>query len=302
MITNSAHRKQCEILNQCIHNNVLPHAMLFSGAEGLGKATIAKDLAAQLVGKNHIHDASLYYQCIQKTDKKEITIDAIRNLKKTFKNKALNDKPRIVLIDSIDDLNVNATNALLKLLEEPPHNTHLLLISHRPYGLLPTIKSRTIELKFHGLSLVDFANALQDKVGNEDIDLLYVLSDGAPGRALYIMEQDGVKYYQELCKLLQSVPQFNWHEAHNFIDQVTKDEQSYRLCTELMLKLLGRVAKMSAALVLEHTAFAPLVEYRSLEHWAEIWEQLAKHFRGSFELNLEKKQTLLSAFSLLTVQ
>ncbi len=67
---------------------------------------------------------------------------------------------RVVIVDSADELNVNAANALLKMLEEPPARTTLLLISHQPARLLPTIRSRCRELRLAPLGAEDMTAAL----------------------------------------------------------------------------------------------------------------------------------------------
>lgn len=90
-----------------------------------------------------------------------IRVDDVRTINEFLSKRSSNDGWRIVIIDSIDDMNVASANAVLKILEEPPHKTLLLLISHNPNQLLPTIKSRCAKIELKPLSDANVASLLR---------------------------------------------------------------------------------------------------------------------------------------------
>ena len=150
------------------NSNKLPNKILFSGPKGIGKATLAYHLINYILSigeKNHydisnftIDNKNRTYKLIQLNinpnfslidilpEKKNIDINQIRQLITHMNKTSLNDKPRLILIDNIEFLNINSVNALLKILEEPPENTYFILI-HNHKKVLQTLKSRCIEFK-----------------------------------------------------------------------------------------------------------------------------------------------------------
>jgi DNA polymerase-3 subunit delta' len=118
---------------------------------------------------------------------RSITIEQIRALNPVLSMKPSLSARRVIMIDAIDDLERGAANALLKSLEEPPHGTLFILISHAPGRLLPTIRSRCRVLRFHPLSdeeMRNFLAARQDVAGPDEVEVLVRAGGGSPGRAL----------------------------------------------------------------------------------------------------------------------
>ena len=117
---------------------------------------------------------------------------------------------RVVIVDSIDDMNRNAANALLKNLEEPPPGTLFLCVSHSPGRLLPTIRSRCRTLRFEPLSDEDVARVLDDvrpDLSMTDRDALVRIAQGAPGRALRFASIGIAALEAELGELAVAGPQ-----------------------------------------------------------------------------------------------
>ncbi len=143
----------------------LPNKIMFSGRKGIGKCTLAYHLINFILSKNEdfsynldnhsINNENKTFKLIQNkihpnfylidinSEKKIIDIFQIRSLISDLNKSNLNSKPRIVLIDNIENLNINSVNSLLKILEEPPENTYFILISNNK-NVLPTIKSRCL--------------------------------------------------------------------------------------------------------------------------------------------------------------
>lgn len=118
---------------------------------------------------------------------RNITVDQVRSLQRLFATTPSLSPWRAVIIDSVDDLERGAANALLKNLEEPPPQSIFLLVSHSSERLLPTIRSRCRQLRLSSLSADDMTSALQAALPDADtaeIAGLTTLGEGAPGRAL----------------------------------------------------------------------------------------------------------------------
>ncbi len=195
----------------------LHHAWLFAGPKGVGKATSARELTKELLVKavdpdvvdidahpmakllnSGAHSDFKLLKRMPKDDKstepvRNITIAQIRALINAMSTKPAMSARRVVIIDSIDDLERNAANALLKVLEEPPAGTIFLLVSHAPSRLLPTIKSRCRRIDFGPLSDEDMATALAQLIPDADTEErreLVALGHGAPGKALALAKLD----------------------------------------------------------------------------------------------------------------
>ena len=151
-------------------NKKLPNKILLSGEKGIGKSTLAYHLINYILSfdEEHSYDKKnfkinpenkSYKLILNKSnpnfisidideDKKSIDINQIRNLILTLNKSSFNTKPRLVLIDNIELLNINSVNALLKILEEPNDNIYFILINNHK-KILPTLKSRCLNYNIH---------------------------------------------------------------------------------------------------------------------------------------------------------
>ncbi len=138
---------------------------------------------------------------------RNITISQVRTLLTRLRLRPANARWRCVVIDSIDDLERNAANALLKTLEEPPNNTVFLLVSHQPGRLLPTIRSRCRLLRFSPLddaSMRQVISGFPGAIDPQEIDLLLAIAKGSPGRALQFAQADLSSIAAPLRAMVQS--------------------------------------------------------------------------------------------------
>lgn len=213
----------------------LHHAWLISGPQGIGKALFAQKAALRLLAdaagpKSSLtgldvpddhpitrlveagsHPDLMRLERLARDGSEElarsITVDQVRGLQRLFATTTSMSPWRAVIIDSIDDLERAAANALLKNLEEPPARSLFLLISHAPEMLLPTIRSRCRILRLsalpHDVMTSALKAALPDTEDNE-ISALSVVGDGSPGRALAFrgLEIDALdKAIQEIASM-----------------------------------------------------------------------------------------------------
>lgn len=189
------------------------HAWLVSGPEGVGKAlfaakaalrVLASDLdapgldvpddhpAARLVAAGSHPDLMRLERLPRENSAtgelaRNINVDQVRGLQRLFNTTASMSPWRVVIVDSIDDLERGAANALLKNLEEPPPTSLFLLVSHAPERLLPTIRSRCRSLRLSALDDDAMTSALRaalPEADGKEIAELAAAGQGSPGRAL----------------------------------------------------------------------------------------------------------------------
>ena len=178
-----------ELINLYKKNN-LPNKILFSGEKGIGKCTIAYHLINYILslGEEFAYDLNKfkinlenksfkliinksnpnYYLIDVAEDKKNIDINQIRSLIINLNKSSFNLKPRFILIDNINLLNINSANALLKILEEPNNNIYFILINNNK-KILPTLKSRCLDFKIiltNDQSIKTINNILNDDIKN----------------------------------------------------------------------------------------------------------------------------------------
>ena len=180
------------------------HGWILAGAEGLGKAGFARAAAAEWVRQGEAaqpafasHPDIVVLTPLPASDddtrkqaegrayatKRNISVDQVRQMQRRLVTRPTLGDRRAVIIDSGDDLEKGAVNALLKSLEEPPQGTVFLLVVHRPGRLLPTIRSRCQVLRFAPLGERDLLLAL-DGVGEATEPPLLALAGGSPGAAI----------------------------------------------------------------------------------------------------------------------
>jgi DNA polymerase III subunit delta' len=191
-------------LMQLYDNNKLPNKILLSGLKGLGKATLAYHFINYVLSKNEEFSYNIdefkinsnnrsFKTIVNKSnpnlisvdinpDKKFIDIDQVRKLILNLNKSSFNKKPRFVLIDNIEFLNINSINALLKILEEPSENIYFILVNNNK-KILPTLKSRCINFKIFltNNEILDVSNKLLDgnlfELINKDL-ISYYLTPG----------------------------------------------------------------------------------------------------------------------------
>ena len=205
------------------NNNVLPNKILLSGYKGIGKSTLAYHLINYIFSKNEKYNydtnefkINIENQSFRTTlnksnpnltiididqDKKFIDIDQIRTLINNLNKSSLNDKPRFVLIDNIEFLNVNSTNALLKILEEPSLNVFFILINNNK-KILETLVSRCTNFKINlsNQECLEISNNLVGGNLSEKININLIDYYSTPGN-IYNLYRFAEKNKYQLSKL-----------------------------------------------------------------------------------------------------
>ena len=186
----------------------------------------------------------------------EITVDQVRKATAFLRLTAAEGGWRIVLVDSADALNANAANALLKILEEPSKQSLLLLVSHAPGRLLPTVRSRCCHLALKPLPEETVGELLRRQLpdlGASEAATLARLADGSIGRALELAEVGGLDLYGELTALLTGLAGrdgepsagFDTERLHGFTEKLARgtDLSAFRATRDLLLWWLSRAVR-----------------------------------------------------------
>ncbi|MEL6475945.1 MAG: DNA polymerase III subunit delta' [Pseudomonadota bacterium] len=319
----------------------LHHAWLIRGPEGIGKATLAYRIARAVIADGPVEGGGLFgdppappssldmpNDCPvlarmragaeprlsvlrlgvnEKTGKPktQIVVEDVRAAKGFLQLSAADGGWRVVIVDPADAMNRSAANALLKMLEEPPAKVLILLVSHAPGGLLPTIRSRCRTLDLAPLGAEDLAEALTlagAAPPAADVPGLAELARGSVGRAARLSAGEGLALYAQLIALL-GPGHLRRSEILRLADLATgkAGAETYPLLADLFQTLMARMARAAAT-------GAPLVEAapgeaalagrlartpRDAQVWAEMASRTAERFRHAMAVNLDPGQTII---------
>ena len=291
-----------------------PSAWLITGAPGIGKATIAyriaryllaygatdagpEDLgvpqdnvaARQVAARSHPGLLVLKRAINPKTGKlmTVLSVDEIRRLADFFGMTSGAGGWRVAIVDTADDMNDNAANALLKMLEEPPSNAMQLLLSNTPGRLLPTIRSRCQRLDLRPLDDATLEKALAhylpDMTTGERASLAR-LSGGSIGAALTLATGDGGTLAAEADRLIDQAREPDLLALLALGDKLFRIQDGLEQFGDFLVESLSARIRARAA-----------SGAGGLERWVSLRERIAQGFGRATGLNLEPRQTILSA-------
>lgn len=333
-------------LLDAFHGGRMAHAWMISGPKGIGKATLACRFARHVLAQGSGNDGpglfagdlpkphpqSLYvdpsdpvfqriaagghgdFLYVERTLndrgklRGEIVVDDVREVGGFLSLTASEGGWRVVIIDSADEMNRNAANAVLKVLEEPPDRAVLILVSHNPGRLLPTIRSRCRKLNLATLNGADMETLLvryAPDLGDEDRAILIELSDGSIGSAMRLIDAGGIDLYRDCLGLLQSLPELNIAQLHAWADQLAKAGAEDRFVTamDLLRSILARLLRFCAegaadahSFSSERALFERIGPASGLDRWLEVWEKVCGLLERAGAVNLDRKQVVLNVF------
>ena len=324
----------------------LAHAWLLTGPKGIGKATLAYRFARFLLAKGGMEgaDGGMFGDALPKEDvdslfvdsgdpvfsriaggghgdlraverqfdekkgkyKTEIVIDDVRSIGHFLSMTASEGGWRVVIIDSADEMNRNAANAVLKVLEEPPAKAILLLVSHNPGRLLPTIRSRCRTLGLSALAEDQVTRMLQEHHPDMPIDdaqALARLSEGSIGRALDLEEEGGLELYRDLIGLLETLPSLDTTALHALAAKLGRAgaDMAFHTFGNLLLNWMGRL--ILSASKGEQGADGPearlnerLAAMSPLASWLEVWDKINELLARTDAINMDRRQMIINIF------
>ncbi|WP_336279274.1 DNA polymerase III subunit delta' [Bartonella sp. CB175] len=292
----------------------LHHALLFEGEYGIGKATLAFHFAWNILSsqkENFLQpqcNSVVWHQIMQgchpgllyisrrfdiKTQKFKtvVSIDDIRDITHFLNQTSQDNGWRIVIIDPADDMNVNAANAILKTLEEPPAKTLFIIITHSSGKLLPTIRSRCQQISLRPLHDKEMKQVIRHVFSNqvvtdeETIDIIIQRSKGIPRKAALLIYHDGLEIIKNIDAFLEQ-PVCNPAMVHAFAQthsSLSAGIQFQQFCDEILDKIQKR-----AIMLAERGSFT------FSKKCAEAWQEIYQEIEEIRLFNIDKKQFIIN--------
>jgi DNA polymerase-3 subunit delta' len=318
------HAEAEQTLLESYKSGRIPHAWLIGGPPGIGKATLAYRLArfvlahpdpkspvvqnatSLAVGEDNLTarriaaqaqgDLLVLERVINEQTGKLYTVIRVDDVRRSvgfFGSTPGEGGWRIAIVDAVDDLQREGANALLKVLEEPPARTLLLLLSHAPGRELPTIRSRCRRLLLRPLANEDVARAVAHATGRDKSDAnvtaAVVAADGSVGRALRFLDEKALALRQRVLDLFAQLPNPDPRALHALGDAIGGSEpQTLAAFMDLVNGWLSAQ--------LDTTANTNL----RMAEVAKAWEKVNRAARDVEIYNLERKPLVFSVFGLLS--
>jgi len=319
----------------------LHHAWLMTGPRGIGKATLAwrfarfllagqdqgglfdggpenLDVSSDAPGR-HLIDARSHPDLFHLRRslnhdtgriRAEIAVDDVRGLGEFMHMTPAMGKWRVAIVDSADEMNRNSANAVLKILEEPPPNAVLLIVSHAPGRLLPTIRSRCRRLALQPLkddTVVKLLGDYAPETKDEERRALALLAEGSIGRALELAGAGSLDLYREMVEVLATLPDLDMPRLHAFAERFAKrgeeanaDWRALNYLFDGWLKGLVRQAALTteaaAVVPMEAGLRARLLDAASVDRWMDASDEVGRLFSRADAVNLDRKQTVMGSF------
>ncbi|MBR0829730.1 DNA polymerase III subunit delta' [Bradyrhizobium manausense] len=320
------HREAESVLLEAYRSGRIPHAWLIGGPLGIGKATLAYRMARFVLVHGEPHAPSVQRAESLDVDPNDavarqiaasshgglltlertandrgvmrtvITVDETRETISFFGSTAAAEGWRVCIVDTVDELNPNAANALLKILEEPPQRSLFLLVSHAPARVLATIQSRCRKLRLRPLSTDDVIRAAASAgdldAGDPALREVASSAEGSVARALTLLGGEALKLQQRTAAMLAMLPQVDPRELHTLGDSLPISD---RVALAAFIDGIDRwIAERLHADEASANQNLP-----RLARLAEVWEKIVRAARDTETYNLERKPLVFSVFGWL---
>lgn len=332
-------------VEQWITQDRLPQALLICGPWGIGKATLAFRIARRLLGRapgrrppltlaprqlsSAVEDPP-EMEALDETvrwiasgthpdlltvergfDEKrgralsEIVIADVRRIGAFLTSSPAMGGWRVVVVDAADDMNRNAANALLKILEEPTPKSLILLVAHQPALVVATVRSRCRKLILRPLSdrvLSDLMAQFVPDLPVEDAAFLRELAEGSIGRVLQLAKHDGLTVCRSLRTFFHALSN---RDRKTLMASVANsglgaDEEGFRVASHILLWWVRRIARARLApfppgspeASEQEGAIGRAAAAAALDHWLKVWDK-THHLTAQADAgNLDRKQVL----------
>lgn len=324
------HDQAIGTLEQALASGRLHHGWLFHGRRGIGKATLAYRFArillaghgrpglaldadhpvfTQVAGGHHPDLTVIEQERDPKTGKlkPEIPVDKVRTgAGKLHSTSAIADR-RVLIVDGAEHLNRNAANALLKPLEEPPSGAVLILISHRPGRVAPTLRSRCAKLPMQGLdeaTLTELLGRYQPDLAADARAPIVSMVNGSISRALELAGGDWLQTYEKVVRTL-AAERPDPLAIEDLATALAKwsAKEGFPVVIDLIQTVFGRIVAQvtdrstSSLFVNEAEHLGRLAARQGLDRWAGMWEKIGRLSAAVDGVNLDHAQALAQILS-----
>jgi DNA polymerase-3 subunit delta' len=314
------------LLADALGSGRMHHAWLITGPQGVGKATLAYRFARAILAGGtpsgslemvashpvfrrvaagtHADLLTVEREWDEKRKKLrgEIVIETVRGVASFLRLTPAEGGWRVVIVDGAEDINRNAANALLKVLEEPPPRTVLLLVCAASGRLLPTIRSRCRRLRLGKLddtAMAQLTGAYLPQTPQDQRDRLASMAEGSIGRALLLAEGDGIPAADLVGRVLDALPQPGTMLAYDVADALGRSEDAFSTFMDLLRGAIAGAVR-EAARGTQDPEQARLLGVRPLDAWVEIWQALGTVQSETEDLYLDKRQALANTMAMLS--
>lgn len=312
------------VLAEAVRAGRLHHAWLLTGPPGIGKATLAFRFARRLLAGSgeglavppthptfrriaagahaDLLTIERAWDAKRKRLRGEIVVEDVRRIADFLHLTPAEGGWRVVLLDGAEDLNRNAANALLKVLEEPPPRALLLLICAAPGRLLPTIRSRCRRLPLAPLSDAVMADLLTRYLPDTDETeraRLVTLAEGSVGRALQLAAGGALGVAEMVGGVLDALPELPPLRAQEVADALGRDEDAFSTFMDLLRASLAAAVR-AAARGRADPDQARLLGARPLDAWIDVWHGLTQIQDETEGFHLDRRQAIVAGFELLS--
>jgi len=230
------HKKQKEILRRIVKGKDIPHALLFSGPEKIGKKKIALEFVKsvfceKLCGECYpcrtIDSGNFPDLAMLAPVEGNIEIEQVRDLQARLSLKSYNNSLKVGIIDNTHLMRKDAQNALLKTLEEPKGDTLLILITSYPEMLLPTIRSRLQQIKFTMISRKEIEEHLVSLGANaEKAKEIAMISSGQIGKAIeFFNDPEKLELFNSAVKNIAFLCKAEMYKRFEFAKEFKENQE-----------------------------------------------------------------------------
>ena len=301
------HKENINFILNCYKKKRLHQAYLFSGNEGIGKATFAYSFArfllsdsnldnlsvnkneksSRLIESNTHPDLLVIEPNIEKKDR-FISIDQARKCSEFFNHTPSISKWRVCIIDSIDFMDISTSNTILKILEEPPSYCIFLIIAQKVDGVIDTIRSRCVELRFKDIEddiLISKLKLLRPELLDSEIFNLVNLSDGSIGNLNNLIEENSMEIYKTVESIASE--KIISSSIYSFSDFILKEDDGTNKFNLFINFIIFKTNSLIKLIVSSSNSF-------KINEGLDLREKMLELIHQERIFKLNRKQTIIS--------